>query len=303
MVLFRDEPGQAGRFEPLLQEELMDGLPAFFPGTRAEHDDDAVAPAFQILDGAHGLLHVFESAFLNEIVPAFRGAVQCQIREEFGLREREERTVLAVFPEQLLIMRMEAAEIVAHGLDDIRVVFLDDDGGHARLAGAGLARHDVRRGALQIARLVHRDGRPHFIFKKQAHFVFVKGAFLFDELFRELYPRNGPEDLIGDVLALDGKSLPEHGDLLVHGDAVAGAELHPGHFPHGFAPQIVQGGVVVGGNFRRIPHAGQQIVNDRKNLRVHFELDAHGGDLCGFHQYTDGALVIRHCHTTSLSLL
>ena len=46
MLFFRDEAGKSGRFQTLLQEELVDGLPAFLFGAGPEEHADGIAALF-----------------------------------------------------------------------------------------------------------------------------------------------------------------------------------------------------------------------------------------------------------------
>ena len=46
MLFFRDETGKSGCFQTLLQEELVDGLPAFLFGAGSEEHADGIAALF-----------------------------------------------------------------------------------------------------------------------------------------------------------------------------------------------------------------------------------------------------------------
>ena len=68
MLFFRDETGEPGRFQTLLQEELVDGLPAFLFWTGPEEHADGIAALFQITDVFFCVGDIFQRSFLKDMV-------------------------------------------------------------------------------------------------------------------------------------------------------------------------------------------------------------------------------------------
>ena len=127
MILLRDDARQTRRFEALLQEKLMNRLPADLARARAKQHDDSIPRVLQAANHRERFLHVLQRPLLQNVITPPSGARKRQFREHFRLRNREIRAIRAVFPHELPIVRMETAEIIHHGLDDIAVVLFDDE--------------------------------------------------------------------------------------------------------------------------------------------------------------------------------
>ena len=120
---------------------------------------------------------------------------------------------------------METAEIITHGLYDISIILFDDHGRHARLARAGLSCDDEGGGMLLPAFLSLTDRWPDGLSEESIHLFFIKGTFLLDEFFCQLYAGNRTEDLVRHVLSLYVIGFAQHRDLLGHGEAAAFPKL------------------------------------------------------------------------------
>ena len=72
--------------------------------------------------------YIFQRSFLKDDVAFFSRFLHRKVRQVLALRHGEAGSVLSVFLQKLFVARMETAEVVAHGLDDIAVIVFNDHG-------------------------------------------------------------------------------------------------------------------------------------------------------------------------------
>ena len=79
MLFFRDETGKSGCFQTLLQEELVNGLPAFLFGAGPEEHTDGIAALFQITDVFFCVGDIFQGSFLKDVVTFYGGLLHGKV--------------------------------------------------------------------------------------------------------------------------------------------------------------------------------------------------------------------------------